>query len=59
MENFDVISVGDVVTDAFVRLFDDKAETYTNDRGKWLAMPFATKIPFDFTQIIPGVGDAR
>jgi len=58
MENFDVISVGDVVTDAFVRLFDDKAETYTNDRGKWLAMPFATKIPFDFTQIIPGVGDA-
>jgi ribokinase len=58
MENFDVISLGDVVTDAFIKLIDDKAHTYTNEDGKWLAMPFGMKVPFDHAQVIEGVGNA-
>ena len=55
---FDVISVGDIVTDAFIKLLDNEAQTYENEHGKWLAMQFGTKLPFDFDQIIPGVGNA-
>lgn len=54
----DVLSVGDIVTDAFVKLLDDEALTYENEKGKWLAMPFATKIPFDHAEIVEAVGNA-
>lgn len=57
-EQFDLISIGDMVTDAFIKLFNDQAQTYKNDQGKWLIMPFATKLPFDFAEIIEGVGNA-
>ncbi|HSX36039.1 MAG TPA: carbohydrate kinase family protein [Patescibacteria group bacterium] len=56
---FDVMSIGDIVTDAFIKLFDDQAKVVKDDRdGKWLAMPFGTKIPFDFAEVIEGVGNA-
>ncbi len=54
----DVISIGDIVTDAFIRLIDDEAHTYSNEDGQWLAMPFATKVPFDHSEIVEGVGNA-
>lgn len=55
----DVLSVGDIVTDAFIKLLDDQAVAYDNEDGtKWLAMPFATKIPFDHSEVIEGVGNA-
>ncbi|HSX47441.1 MAG TPA: carbohydrate kinase family protein [Patescibacteria group bacterium] len=54
----EVISVGDIVTDAFIRLLDDEAQTYENDQGKWLAMQFGTKIPYDHVEIIEAVGNA-
>lgn len=54
----DVISIGDVVTDAFIKLFDDQAVAYQNDKGKWLAVPFANKVPFDHVEIVEAVGNA-
>ncbi len=54
----DVISVGDIVTDDFIKLLDNEAHTYTNEHGDWLAIPFATKVPFDHSEVIPGVGNA-
>jgi ribokinase len=54
----DVISVGDVVTDDFIRLIDDQAHVYSNEYGKWLAMQFGTKLPFDHREVIEGVGNA-
>jgi sugar/nucleoside kinase (ribokinase family) len=54
----DVISIGDIVTDAFIKLLPDEAVTYQNDKGKWLSMPFATKLPFDHAEIIEAVGNA-
>ncbi len=56
--HIDVLSIGDVVTDAFVKLLDDRALVYENDDGKWLAMPFGTKVPFDHAEVIEGVGNA-
>lgn len=54
----DVLSVGDIVTDAFIKLFDGQAHAYTNDHGKWLAMQYGTKLPFDHAEIKEAVGNA-
>ena len=58
MSKLDVLSVGDIVTDAFIKLLDDQAVKYENDRGLWLIMPFGQKIPFDHAEIIEAVGNA-
>lgn len=56
--NPDVISVGDIVTDDFIDLIEKEEHAYSNEQGKWLAIPFGTKIPFDHHQVIPAVGNA-
>jgi sugar/nucleoside kinase (ribokinase family) len=58
MSQIEVLAIGDVVIDAFIKLFEDRAMTYENDQGKWLAMPFATKIPFESAEVIEAVGKA-
>lgn len=58
MSQIDVLCVGDVVTDAFVKLLDDKAGVQQTDNGPLLAMPFATKIPFDHSEVIHAVGNS-
>jgi ribokinase len=54
----DVTAIGDIVTDAFIKLLDDEAVTYKNDEGKWLAMQFGTKLPFDHVEVLEAVGNA-
>lgn len=58
MSQLDVLSVGDIVTGAFIKLLDDQAVSFENDHGKWLAMPFGQKIPFDHAEVIEAVGNA-
>lgn len=58
MSEIDVLSVGDVVSDAFIKLLDDRAEAYDSDHGPMLTMPFATKIPYDHAEILPAVGNS-
>ncbi len=58
MSQFDVLSIGDIVTDAFVRLIDDQAHTYENEDGEWLAMRYGLKLPFDHAEVIEAVGNA-
>ncbi|HJP96259.1 MAG TPA: carbohydrate kinase family protein [Candidatus Saccharimonadales bacterium] len=57
-QQFDVLSVGDTVTDAFIRLIKDQAQAYKNQYGSWLAMPFGTKIPYDHVEEVKAVGNA-
>lgn len=57
-KQLDVISIGDIVTDAFIKLEDNQAHTYENEHGKWLAMQFGTKLPFDHAEVLDGVGNA-
>ncbi len=55
----DVMCIGDVVTDAFIKLIDNQAWTYTDDHNtKVLAMQYGTKLPFDHAEVIPAVGNA-
>lgn len=57
-EQPDVISIGDIVTDVFLKLFEDQAHQYSNEHGEWLAIPFGTKIPYDTVETVKGVGNA-
>jgi ribokinase len=55
----DVMSVGDIVTDAFIKLLDKEEKVeHDKDGSTWLAIPFGTKIPFDHVDVIPAVGNA-
>ena len=58
MKQTDLMCIGDIVTDAFIKLIDDEAVTYQNEEGKWLAMKFGTKLPFDHVEILEAVGNA-
>lgn len=58
MSQTDVLCVGDVVSDAFIKLKDDRAEVHNTNKGPVLSMPFATKIPFDHAEILNAVGNA-
>ena len=57
-KQLDILCVGDVVTDVFIKLLDDKAELQKRGDETWLAMQFGTKLPFDHTEILHAVGNA-
>jgi sugar/nucleoside kinase (ribokinase family) len=59
MGQIDILSIGDVVTDAFIKLLDDQAQIQKDDDGnKYLIMPFGTKLPFDHVEVVQAVGNA-
>jgi sugar/nucleoside kinase (ribokinase family) len=57
-KQLDVLSVGDVVIDAFIKLLDDEEKLIKDGDGFDLAIPFGTKIPFDHADVVPAVGNA-
>jgi len=57
--NIDVISVGDTVIDDFIRLLDDQGKVTDEGKGNtWLSVPYGTKVPFESSTVIYGVGNA-
>ncbi|HSW75279.1 MAG TPA: carbohydrate kinase family protein [Candidatus Saccharimonadales bacterium] len=59
MQQFDMLSVGDIVTDAFIRLLDNQERLeHEKDGSTWLAIPFGTKIPYDHMDEVKAVGNA-
>ncbi|HET9850612.1 MAG TPA: carbohydrate kinase family protein [Candidatus Saccharimonadales bacterium] len=58
-KQLDVLSVGDVVIDDFIRLLDKEEKVeHQKDGSEWLAVPFGTKIPFDHNEVVPAVGNS-
>jgi sugar/nucleoside kinase (ribokinase family) len=58
-KHIEILSLGDIVTDAFIKLQDDQAFTYTDEHGvKILAMQFGTKLPFESAEVVQAVGNA-
>lgn len=58
MKQLEVLCVGDVVTDAFIKLLDDQAHVYENEHGKWIAMQYGSKLPFHHVDEKIAVGNA-
>ena len=55
---FDVLTIGDTVIDAFIRIKDARVTCDINNENCMLSMRFGDKIPFEFDEIIPGVGNS-
>ncbi|MDB5164088.1 MAG: putative Ribokinase [Candidatus Saccharibacteria bacterium] len=58
MKTLDVLSVGDIVTDAFIKLLDNEGQVIQTEKGLRLSLPFATKVPFDHAEVIEAVGNS-
>jgi ribokinase len=43
-QNFDVVSLGDVVTDEFIQLPSGPVRVRVDDEGRWLEIPLGTKL---------------
>lgn len=54
----DVLSVGDVVTDAFINLIEAEERIERREDGLWLSIPFGIKVPFDYAEVVEAVGNA-
>lgn len=52
------IAVGDIVTEPFIRLQDAEVHCDTNNEDCRLSMRFGDKIPYQFAEVIPAVGNA-
>ncbi len=51
-----VLAVGDIITDAFIKLSEDYAEVYTDDEGtKRLSFEMGAKLPYDQVDIVEAV----
>lgn len=52
-----VLMVGDIFTDAFIKLNEDSAKIIKESDGReWLALPFGQKPPYDQVDIVRSVG---
>jgi sugar/nucleoside kinase (ribokinase family) len=54
-----ILTIGDIVTDAFIKLKEDEAEVTTDEHGeKRLSMEFGSKPPYDRVDVIEAVGNS-
>lgn len=59
MDNrIDFLAIGDITTDAFIRLSNAHVTDCVDHRQKELCVSFGDKIPFDFVEVVRGVGNS-
>ena len=51
-----VLMIGDIFTDAFIKLNESSAKIIEEGDTKWLALPFGQKPPYDTVDIVRSVG---
>jgi sugar/nucleoside kinase (ribokinase family) len=52
-----ILAIGDIFTDAFIKLGDDAAKIIKEEDGvEWLAVPFGRKPPYEKVDIVKSVG---
>lgn len=52
-----MLAIGDIFTDAFIKLNDNEAKVTTDEDGKqWLSVAFGSKMPYDHVDIVASVG---
>ena len=57
-EKFDFVAVGDITTDAFIRLKDAEVNCDINQDDCRLCFRFGDKVPYESVTIVPAVGNA-
>lgn len=52
-----ILAIGDIFTDAFIKLNDDEAKITQDEDGKqWLSVEFGAKMPYDSVEVVQSVG---
>lgn len=52
-----MLAIGDVFTDAFIKLNENYAKVTKDEDGtQWLSLPFGSKPPYDYVDIVKAVG---
>ncbi|MFZ3011918.1 MAG: PfkB family carbohydrate kinase [Minisyncoccia bacterium] len=54
----DFLSIGDIVTDAFIKLKQAKVQGAPDSESYEICVPFADKIPYEEVIVVPAVGNA-
>ncbi len=57
-KNIDFLAIGDITTDAFIRLKEAKVHCKINDEDCEISMRFGDKVPFEYVKIVKGVGNS-
>ena len=57
-EQLDFVAVGDIVTDAFIKLKDAWIETDNPQKEKELCMKFGEKLPYEDVTVVAAVGNS-
>ncbi len=55
---YDILALGDTAVDAFIRLKDARVTCDINNENCMISMRFGDKIPFEFAEVIYGVGNS-
>lgn len=55
---YEFLAIGDIVTDAFIRLKDPAAHIDIDHGRREICMGFADKVPYDDVYIVPAVGNS-
>lgn len=58
MKNYDFVAIGDIVTDAFIRLKDAEVNCSVDQDHCQISMRFGDKIPYESVTVVPGVGNS-
>ena len=55
---FDLIAIGDIASDAFIRLREAEVHSEINKANRQICMSFGAKLPYESVTIVPGVGNS-
>ncbi len=57
-QQFDLVAIGDLATDAFIRLREAEVHCEINKEDCKITMRFGDKIPYDSVTVVPAVGNS-
>lgn len=57
-KKIDFLAIGDITTDAFIRLKQAEVHCKVNKEDCEICMPFGDKIPFEYVKVVKAVGNA-
>lgn len=57
-QTYDIVAIGDVVVDAFIKLSVGEVTTNPETKEMTLSMPFGEKIPYESLKVVAAVGNA-
>ena len=57
-KNIDFLAIGDITTDAFIKIEESNGNCHIDNKNSELCMEFGSKVPFEYVKIIKAVGNS-